>query len=168
VPDPAVPSRSRRACVLFADANVLLDHPDLGAWRCDRPDVRVLVLERVSRELEGLGRRGDATATRARRAWLALEAVRRAGPRSPRAGARVAVQVLRGSDASASVDQHLVAEAAAYGRRWPEVAVGVVTRDRGVWERAMSAGVACTLVRGSFDDAALAGAVRETLAAHDG
>ncbi len=157
------PRPAHRPCTLFLDANVLLDHPELSRWRTDRSNLTVVVLARVAQEIHGLGRRADATAAQARRASLALEALRQRGPRAPLNPGCPRVQLRRGDDLSADVDGHLVAEARAYQDRHPEQAVGVVTRDHGVWDRA-GHGVYCVLVRGTFDNAALARAVRETLA----
>jgi hypothetical protein len=150
--------------VLFVDANVLLDFPELRRWRLDAPDVTVVVLERVEREILGLARRQDFDGAAARRAQLALEDVRQRGAAAtPRGGPRV--RLLRGADASSQVDAHLAVEAAAYARREPAAAVAVVSRDRGVWELANRAGVYGVLQRGPFDNAALARAVREARAA---
>ncbi|GEM_PF-1736101 len=166
---PTAPRARRRACVLFVDANVLLDQPELSHWRADWPELTIVVLERVVAELRGLARRqGDASAAAARRALLALEALRQRGPGAPVKRGAPRVQLRRGEDQAASVDAHLVAEAAAFARLDPGAAVAVVTRDVGVWERATRASVYCVLVRGRFDNAALERAVREALAAHEG
>lgn len=165
---PSQPAASQRDCVLFVDANVLIDHPDLARWRIDYPRVTVMVLDRVVRELHGLGLREGAAAAQARRASVALEAFRQRGRDAPTASGRPRVQLWRGSDVSAQVDEHLAAEAAAWAQRYPRNAVAVVSRDHGVWERSSRGGVYCVLGRGTFDNAALGRAVREALAAHGG
>ena len=154
------------ACVLFVDANVLLDQPDLARWRTDRPDRTIIILERIAREIQGLGRRGDASAAQARRAALALEAYRQRGLGAAVGRGRPTFRLQRGADLSPTVDAHLVAEAEAYRQRRPGDAVAVLTRDHGVWELAAHSGVYCVLLHGAFDNAALSRAVKETLAAH--
>ena len=42
---PGQREASQRACVLFVDANVLIDYPDLARWRVDYPRVTVVVLQ---------------------------------------------------------------------------------------------------------------------------
>jgi hypothetical protein len=152
--------------VLFVDANVLIDHPDLTRWRVDYPRVTVVVLDRVARELHGLGLREGAAAAQARRASLSLEALRQRGRHAPTGSGRPRVLIWRGTDVSAQVDEHLAAEAAVWSHRYPHSAVAVVSRDHGVWERSSRSSVYCVLVRGTFDNSALGRAVRETLAAH--
>lgn len=153
-----------RPCLLYLDTNLLLDFPELDRYRGQHGQLTLVVLEAVASELEGLGRGSDDTAGRARRAWLALEALRR------RPGARSGVPLghsghqLRFEPGQGPVDELLVARASAAVQREPRAAIAVVTRDAGVADRARAAQVPVILIHGLFDNAQLQRAVRDALA----
>ena len=123
------PTARPPACILVPDANILLDHPQLGRWRADGTDLTVLVLERIAQELHGLGKpRHGRHRRRGAPPWR-WPRVRRAVRARHRHAARRAWRSCAARTPRRRRTRTLVAEGAAARGRHPQAAVAVVSRD---------------------------------------
>jgi len=157
-----------RPCILFLDTNILLEAPDVHLYNAGYSDVTFVILEAVLKELQGLRRSTDPSLrSQAVRAWSNLQMLR--GQRASALGlpagrhghrVRFEPESMALGSATEQVDQVLVDQADAEQRRKPEAVVAVLTRDRGVCDRARLAGVDFLLVSGPFSNQVLQRLVR--------
>lgn len=162
-----------RPCVLFLDTNILLEAPDIQLYDAGYSDVTFVILEAVLKELKGLRRSADPSLrSQAVRAWSNLQTLRgqrgsTVGLPTGRYGHRVRFEPESMALVSSAeqADQALVDLAEVEQRRKPEAVVAVLTRDRGVCDRARLAGVDFLLVSGPFTNQALQRLVRGLIGA---
>lgn len=157
-----------RPAILFLDTNVLLDMPRPDEYRFSSRKVTLVVIPEVLRELHGLARapgRGQAGAAMLAAGAVESMANRRRGSAGipvPRSSAVFRVPAVSGAG-EGSADGPLVARAKAEQARDPQSLVAVVTRDRGVADRARAERVKTVLLWGQ----ATASEIERGIAEHD-
>lgn len=156
-----------KPAILLLDTNILLDMPRPEDYRFTGRRITLVVIPEVIRELRGLSASpGRGQAGPAMLAVAALESManrRGSALGIPVVRSTASFRILAGPAAEGGADPNLVARAKAEQLRAREAMVVIVTRDRGVAERARNERVKSILVRG----AANASEIERGIAEHD-